>query len=62
VRCGSQVFTARAPGRTPLTLGESVTIYPDSRFLYAFDSKDGRALIDRSTLGRTDPILRRLPA
>jgi len=62
LRCGTQVVTARAPGRTPLTLGEAVTLYPDRRFFYAFDANDGRALIDRSTFGCAEPVARRLPA
>jgi multiple sugar transport system ATP-binding protein len=62
LRCGADVVTARAPGRTPLTLGERVMLYPDSSFLYAFDPTDGRTLIDRSTLARGDLATRRLPA
>ncbi|MCB8883590.1 ABC transporter ATP-binding protein [Acidisoma cellulosilytica] len=62
MRCGRETVVVRAPGRTPLRLGERVTLYLDGRFTYAFDAEDGRALIDRSRFGLADLAARRLPA
>jgi ABC-type sugar transport system ATPase subunit len=61
LRCGSEAIVARAPGRAPLTIGETVTLYPDCDFLYAFDSTGGQSLINRSRLGQTASAARRMP-
>ena len=53
LRCQNQILVARAPGRTPMAIGEQVPLQPDAGFLYAFDTESGAALIDRSAL---DPV------
>ena len=60
LRCGKETIMARAPGRAPLSLGETVTLYPDCRFVYAFDAEHGRSLIDRSQFGSAADTMRLL--
>jgi multiple sugar transport system ATP-binding protein len=48
IECGAQSLICRAPGRFRLRSGESVSLALDTNHLYAFDSKTGEALIDRS--------------
>lgn len=59
LRCGIQTITVRVPGRAPLSLGETISIYADPRYLYAFESESGQSLIDRSQFGRSPEALRR---
>jgi multiple sugar transport system ATP-binding protein len=48
IDCGAQSLICRAPGRFRLRSGEGVSFALDTNHLYAFDSKTGKALIDRS--------------
>ncbi len=48
IDCGPQSLMCRAPGRVRMRAGENVSLTLDTNHLYAFDSKTGDALIDRS--------------
>ena len=50
VRIENHVIVARAGGRNSLTIGERVSLQPDSGFLYAFDPDTGTSLLDRAGL------------
>ena len=63
LRRDGQTVTCRASGRARFEIGESVMLAPDPCFIYAFDSDNGAALIDRATLASTDdPQTRRVYA
>jgi multiple sugar transport system ATP-binding protein len=62
VSCTGQSLSCRAPGRERLAIGEEIGLAVDERFLYAFDTETGAAIIDRAGWRQSASPRRGVPA